>query len=456
MARKKKNVYYLTLIPLVIIVFLFLWLFTVIFEGEKPVVILVPLPDFISQKQQFSINISDAERGLRSLKVSYNQGGNEVTIYEETFPFQGLLNREGVHYFSKIIDFDPLELGLAQGRVDLNIQVWDYSRRGGGDGNMTLIQHKMTVDTIPPAVRAISRMHNINMGGAGLIIYRTSSDTIESGVYVDDDFFPGFPAEKDSKEGTYLAYFALRHDSSQDPSVYLWAKDRAENTTNATFNYNIRQKSFGTENMNINDRFLTKVLPYFSFYEMDPQYTDVEKYVKINNDLRLQDNETLYNLMKETAPEKYWEGAWLRLKNAATTADFADHRKYYYKGEEIDEQYHMGIDLASLANSPVEAANGGKVLFAERNGIYGLTVVLDHGQGLGSLYGHLSEIMVVKGDLVEKGGLIGYTGQTGLAGGDHLHFGMMVYDVFVNPIEWWDAHWIEDNVTIKLDLLKEE
>jgi murein DD-endopeptidase MepM/ murein hydrolase activator NlpD len=115
----------------------------------------------------------------------------------------------------------------------------------------------------------------------------------------------------------------------------------------------------------------------------------------------------------------------------------------------------MGVDLASLANSPIEAANGGKVLFAERNGIYGFTVVIDHGQGLASLYGHLSDIMVAPGDIVEKGALIGHTGQTGLAGGDHLHFSIMVHGVFVNPIEWWDDHWIEDNITLKLDLIKD-
>ncbi|MCP4682337.1 MAG: M23 family peptidase, partial [Desulfobacterales bacterium] len=44
-------------------------------------------------------------------------------------------------------------------------------------------------------------------------------------------------------------------------------------------------------------------------------------------------------------------------------------------------------------------------------------------------------------------------GQTGLAGGDHLHFGVMVGGVFVNPIEWWDSHWIQDNITRKLALL---
>jgi murein DD-endopeptidase MepM/ murein hydrolase activator NlpD len=137
-------------------------------------------------------------------------------------------------------------------------------------------------------------------------------------------------------------------------------------------------------------------------------------------------------------------------------ARFADDRTYYYKGKKIDEQYHMGIDLASSANSPVEAGNNGKVIFAGKNGIYGLMVVIDHGQGIASLYGHLSEMKVAAGDLVKKGDVIGITGQTGLAGGDHLHFSMLVHGIFVNPLEWLDKHWIEDNITNKLDLIKQQ
>ncbi len=451
MFKNKKIGYSLTLIPLFIILLIFVWFFTIIFEGEKPIASLEPLPDFISKKQRFRVKISDSKRGLKTLKVLCSQGGREVVILEEKFPFEGFLNRQGIKEFEKEFTVDPSELHLAQGRVDLNVQVWDYSRRGGGDGNMTLLQQKMTVDTIPPAIRAISRMHNINQGGSGLIIYRTSSDTVESGVYVDDHFFPGFPAGKD---GTFLAYFALPYNAGLDPSIFLWAKDRAENTTRSTFYYHVRRKRFRDEKIIITDRFLKRILPYFSFYEFGPQDSDIEKYLKINNDLRKKDDEALYNLLKETSPEQLWEGAWLRLSNAATMARFADHRSYYYKDKKIDEQYHLGIDLASLANSPVIAGNSGRVIFAERNGIYGLTVVIDHGQGLASLYGHLSSMQVAVGQEVKKGDVIGHTGQTGLAGGDHLHLSMMVHGVFVNPLEWWDEHWISDNIEKKLELLK--
>jgi murein DD-endopeptidase MepM/ murein hydrolase activator NlpD len=205
----------------------------------------------------------------------------------------------------------------------------------------------------------------------------------------------------------------------------------------------------------ISDRFIERLLPYFAtFYPLDPQQSNIDKFLKINNELRKENHEVLYRLKEKTSPERLWEGTWLRQKNAANMARFADHRIYYYKGNKVDEKSHLGVDLASLANSPVEASNHGRVIYADRLGIYGFTVVLDHGQGLASVYGHLSKIEVTLGQEVKKGDTVGLTGQTGLAGGDHLHFAIMVNGVYVNPIEWWDDHWIEDNVSRKLALVE--
>jgi murein DD-endopeptidase MepM/ murein hydrolase activator NlpD len=94
----------------------------------------------------------------------------------------------------------------------------------------------------------------------------------------------------------------------------------------------------------------------------------------------------------------------------------------------------------------VLAANRGKVIFADYLGIYGNMVVLDHGLGVFSLYSHLSQIGVVEGDIVEKNGVLGATGTSGMAGGDHLHFSMLVNGVLVDPLEWWDEHWLDLNI----------
>jgi hypothetical protein len=324
--KKKKFVYFLTLIPLIIILSLFVWFLGVIFEGERPHVSFRPLPEFLSGIQKFTLNVIDQKRGLKRVKVSVNQEGRAVVVLDQKFPFKGLLNREGAHGYKKEILIDPLSLNLAQGRVDLKISVWDYSKKGGGDGNMTLAHHKMFVDTIPPAIRALNRMNNINRGGSCLIAYQTSSDTEQSGVFVDELFFLGFPAEKNSHKGVNICYFAVPSDSGLSPSIYLWAKDKAGNTSKTTFYHHIGQKRFRTDRINITDGFLQRVLPYFSFYSFDPNESDVDKFLKINNDLRTESNQILLKLAEETSPEKLWEGPWLRHGKAATMAEFAERR----------------------------------------------------------------------------------------------------------------------------------
>ena len=96
------------------------------------------------------------------------------------------------------------------------------------------------------------------------------------------------------------------------------------------------------------------------------------------------------------------------------------------------------------------ASNRGVVLLPTYLGIYGNCVILDHGLGVQSLYAHLSTIDMKEGETVEKGQTIGRTGSTGLAGGDHLHFTMLVNGVAVNPVEMWDPHWMEDRVFRKI------
>ncbi len=449
MGRKKTGIF-LTIVPLIIILGLLAWLLSIIFEGQKPLVQIKPLPQFLSEKREVTLSISDEKRGLKHLVVSLSQGGRETTILEKRFPFKGLFNCEGAHRFDTKFSMDPSKLNLAQGRVDLKVRVWDYSRRSGGDGNFSQIIHKMVVDTVPPSLRAISRLNYINLGGTGLIVYQTSSDTVKSGMYVNDLFFPGFPAGIESKEGFRVCYFAVPCDTKANPDVYLWAEDRAGNLSRGSFHYSIRKKRFRKKKINVTDRFLKSVLPYFSFYPFDPGDDDITKFLKINRELRQVNNLAFSSLRTKTSPERLWKGDWIRLKNAANMAGFGDLRSYYYKGEKIDQQVHMGVDLASLANARVQAANSGLVVFADRMGIYGFTVVLDHGQGLATVYSHLSSIEVELGKHVTKGDIIGLTGQTGLAGGDHLHFGIMVGGIFVNPIEWWDRHWIRDNITRKL------
>ena len=185
--------------------------------------------------------------------------------------------------------------------------------------------------------------------------------------------------------------------------------------------------------------------------EVKPEGDTLAKFLVINGELRRKNAEKIASFAKQTAPEMLWRGVVFHpFTNNAVESAFADQRTYVYKGKDVDHQVHLGFDLASFAGTPILAANRGKVLFADELGIYGNCVIIDHGMGVQSLYGHLSSIEVKAGQMVEKEQELGRSGMTGLAGGDHLHFTMLVNGHMVNPVEWWDAHWIQDRILRKL------
>ena len=177
----------------------------------------------------------------------------------------------------------------------------------------------------------------------------------------------------------------------------------------------------------------------------------MDQFLKVNRELRKENYQKIVRVCRNTDSKIHWQGDFLRLPKSATRAKFADHRTYLYKGREIDQQVHLGIDLASVARSPIPAANSGIIIFAESLGIYGKTVIMDHGFDLYSMYAHLSHIGVKVGDQLSRGEILGRTGITGLAGGDHLHFSVLVHTTFVNPVEWWDLKWIQHNVLSKIE-----
>lgn len=449
----KRNV--LILIAILICISGFV-LIKMLFEGSAPSIDIVSDIEFLTKPSSFTIKVSDIGRGLRKIEVVLNQEGRKHKIFHKVFNSKGFLNLDGEHEFQKILLIDPKKHNLAQGRVELRVAVWDYSKRRGGDGNISVKSIDLIVDTIPPSIAPLTRLNYVNRGGSGLLLYRVSSDTELSGVYVDELFFKGYKAKDSEKNNIRLCYFAVPVFSKDEPSVYIWARDIAGNTATSTFNYRIKRRRFNKKKINLSERFVQNMIQYFSSQGLPDKGSEIDKYLFINRDIREKSHKELVKLCSQSVPDKLWDGPFLRLKNSATMAGFGDHRYYYYKGKKIDEQIHLGIDLASLSHSPVPAGNSGKVIYAEPLGIYGNTVVIDHGQGILSLYGHLSSIDVEIGKMVQRGDIIGHTGQSGLAGGDHLHFAIMVNGVFVNPIEWWDPHWIKDNIERKLAFLNGE
>jgi murein DD-endopeptidase MepM/ murein hydrolase activator NlpD len=279
-------------------------------------------------------------------------------------------------------------------------------------------------------------------------------------VRVGDLQYPGYPLSGAASAGAAsadpslrLAFFALRWDQPLTTPMALYARDEAGNTAEAEFERRVFPKPARASRINLDDEFLARVVPAIlaGTDDIAPGGSLIEQYVAINSELRRLNAERIASFARETAPEMLWQGVVFHpFTNTSAESAFADRRTYFYQGREVDRQVHLGFDLASYANTPIVAANRGRVLFAGELGIYGNTVILDHGMGLQSLYAHLSGIDVAAGAMVEKGQTLGRSGMTGLAGGDHLHFTMLLHGQMVTPVEWWDAHWIEDRVLRKV------
>jgi len=312
----------------------------------------------------------------------------------------------------------------------------------------------------PPRVSVVSTHHYVNHGGSEMVVYRATPPDVTSGVRVGTVEYQGFPAAGAGAGGDpafRVAFFALLHEQTVADRIVVFARDEAGNEATASFVDNVFEKPFKKSRIEIDDKFLHRVVPEILEHapelKLSPPSADgdfVPAFLKINGDLRRMNADRIAALTKSSSASRLWDGPFVQLGNSQVEAGFADHRTYLSAGKEIDQQTHLGFDLAVTANVAVVAANAGKVLNASWLGIYGNCVIIDHGMGVASLYGHLSSFDVGVGDTVTKGQTIGRSGMTGLAGGDHLHFTMLVGGHPVNPVEWWDAHWIADRVERKL------
>lgn len=434
-----------------ILLLLILWLLMVQLEGQKPEIIFEQDSTYIGKSHDFLISLADAKSGLRKIWVAMIQNGKEVVLAEQDFPSAGIFRGGKIKSKSLSIPFEPGAHKFSDGKAVLRLAVWDYSWRGWWQGNQVYLEKNLIIDTQPPKIEMISTVHNLAQGGAGLVIYRTSENCPLTGVQVGDNFFPAYGGYyKDPL--IQLAFIGLGYQQGPETPIWIKAVDEAQNSVRTGVKHYIRKKMFKKDNIELSDRFLNAKVPEFAnTIALDSSGSLLDKFLKINRDLRQANYQQISELAHTTAANRYWEGRFLRLPGAAKQAGFADHRTYKYNGKIVDRQVHLGLDLASVSHAPVPAANSGIVAFSGSLGIYGNTVLIDHGFGLFSMYAHLSHSDVSKGQAVSKGDILGRTGSTGLAGGDHLHFSILVHNTFVNPIEWWDAAWIENNILSKIE-----
>jgi murein DD-endopeptidase MepM/ murein hydrolase activator NlpD len=314
----------------------------------------------------------------------------------------------------------------------------------------------------PPRIAVLSTHHYVNHGGSEMVVYKATPADIASGVRVGEVEYPGFPAAGAGVEGAdpsiKVAFFALLYDQPLNTPIVAFARDEAGNQAKANFIDNVFEKPFKKSRIEIDDKFINRVVPDIVEHSPELKMTApaqdspemLAAFLRINGELRAINTDQIAAFAARTSPKRLWDGPFVQLGNSQVEAGFADRRTYIYKGKEIDRQTHLGFDLAVTQHVPVAAANSGTVVNASWLGIYGNCVIIDHGLGVQSLYGHLMSFDVKVGDTVTRGQVVGRSDSTGLAAGDHLHFTLLVGGRMVNPVEWWDPHWVADRVERKL------
>lgn len=408
-------------------------------RSATPVVTLPSSLTTIGPATPVSVQLHD-RRGVRSVRAFVEQNGTRYQVF--AFDEKQKPSDVTVSFTTGVKTTPQLQAGSAKLIVEATSD--DLLRKTGR------AERDVMVVTQPPSISADSEQHYLYQGMADLATFSVSGNYTEAGVRVGDQKYRAWPMPG-GKPGLF-SLFAFAWNMPQDTLPLVYAANGAGNdvTTPLVVVFPKKeQPKYTTHELQVSDAFMQKVVG-----ELDPNGTGdlVARFVKINSEMRKANNKTLSDLRLKTADKFLWSQPFIRQPHSQAEATFADLRNYIYHGQKIDQQVHLGYDLAVTQNVGVQASNDGKVVYAAPLGIYGNCIVVDHGYGLQTIYGHLSRIDVHEGDMVKQGQVMGLSGMTGMAGGDHIHFAMQLDGVQIDPKEWWDRHWIQDHIASRVEL----
>jgi murein DD-endopeptidase MepM/ murein hydrolase activator NlpD len=405
----------------------------------KPTLDIPASLNTIGRATPISVHVHDT-RGVNELTATVEQNGARYQVWQTTKSSSTADNTFG---FTVGLNSTPQ---LHDGPARLIIE----ATSAGVFHGKARIERDIKIVTQVPLVSADSDQHYLYLGMADLATMNVTGSYNSAGVRVGDQTFRAWPMPG-GKPGLFSLFaFAWNMPAGTMPLVFASNGAGNDVTTPLTIVFPKKEQPVYTRHeIQVTDQFMQKVLG-----ELDPNGTGdpIARFVKVNSEMRKANNKTLSDLQFKTADRFLWSKPFTRQSHAQAEATFADERGYMYHGKKIDQQVHLGYDLAVTQHVGIEASNDGRVVWAAPLGIYGNCIVIDHGYGLQTIYGHLSRIDVHEGDNVTRGQVMGLSGMTGMAGGDHVHFAMQLDGVQIDPKEWWDAHWIQDHIARRVEL----
>lgn len=438
--KKIKLIFWL-IVLVVLCVFAFFITRLEFFEQNSPEILVQELI-YSDGKKPIAIHVKDDQSGIEEVKIFITKENNASKTL--------LAEEKGEGRKELTFELKVPKSSYKEKSFILEIHAKDSSLFG----NETSKKTKIIVDTRRPILSILSNSYQIEQGGAASVVFGVKDENLDE-IFIETDKGRIFKAQPFVKDGYYAALIAW--DAKENEfRAFVVAKDKAGNISKERIRYYFTNRKYRNSNIKLSDRFLDgKIEELAEIYApQDQELTRLEKFKFVNETLRLGNEEILHKLSSQldnTMIDKIKLNLFLPMRNAMKVADFADHRFYSYEGQEVSQSYHMGLDLASIAQDKIYSNNAGKVVFAEENGIYGLSLLIDHGFGIYTLYGHCTDKFVEVGDEVKAGQVVATTGVSGLALGDHLHFGVLVQGVETRPEQWQDRKWIENNIYKVLD-----
>ena len=394
-------------------------------------------------QKPISLAIHD-DYGIKSYELSFIDGDKRIKLDSKVVSSEnGTLNLEVIP--PMFDEFYKPTQGILQVKV-IDNSLWNFF-----NGNSAVRNSKIIIDKRSPVANVISNSYLLRQGGSGIIVVEINDENLKD-YYVtfnDEVIFELFPFHK---KNFYISIITWPIDLTEFKGVKVVAIDMAGNKASAKVPFYYDRFKEKVDNLNISDDFIYSVSKnVLELSNMEVPTNPSEIFVKANKDLRAKNLATMRNVVIKNFADSqnmpFDVKTFIRMTNAKTFAMFGERRHYFYNNEKIDEAWHLGMDWASVKRASIVTTNPGKVIFRGYLGIYGESIIIDHGLGIASLYAHTSSQSVDVGDMVVAGQEIGNTGSTGAVFGDHLHFGILIQGIEANPNEWLDSNWMKLNLT---------
>lgn len=408
------------------------------FERKKPN-IEVPNISYWNLQWEIPIKISDSS-GIKSYKVTFIDDDKEIV----------LINKDGQEQ-QEIDFFLPLpKRNFSHGdKLRYKIEAIDLSNYRFFLGNYSLVEFEIGIDTKRPEVRIIAMSNKITKGGSAAVVFYANDENLAN-ISLSNGFqnFVAFPFVKEHY------YVAIIPWSIHNPTFrgLIIAQDKAGNVKKSSIGFAKYFRNYRTSNLTLKNSFIdgkiAEIIENINEIPLEEFKSKIAMFNYVNQTIRNRDesriNTKILNLNTETLKDNI--NVFKPLKDSVIVGLFGDHRKFSFEKQQVGESYHLGTDLVDTKNAPITSSNDGVVVLAEGLGVYGNTIVVEHGLGISTLYSHISEMYVKEGDIVKKGDIIARTGVSGLTFGEHLHFGVLVQGIFVLSNEWLDTKWLKTNI----------